>query len=41
MYSYLDESYHQTSDISHTLLGSKIINHSDVVGAAPVGATQM
>ena len=28
----------QTSNISHTLVGSKIVNHSDVVGAMPVGA---
>ena len=28
----------QTSDISHTLVGNKIVDHSDVVGALPVGA---
>ena len=28
----------QTSDISNTLLGNKIVDHSDVVGASPVGA---
>ena len=27
----------QTSNISHTLLGNKIVYHSDVVGATPVG----
>ena len=30
--------YHKTSNISHTLVGNKIIDHSDVVGASPVGA---
>ena len=30
--------YRKTSDISRTLLGSKIVVHSDVVGASPVGA---
>ena len=30
--------YHQTSNISRTLLGNKIVDHSDVVGASPVGA---
>ena len=30
--------YHQTSDIGHTLVGIKIADHSDVVGALPVGA---
>ena len=30
--------YHQTSNISRTLVGNKIVNHSDVVGASPVGA---
>ena len=30
--------YHQTSSISHTSVGNKIVDHSDVVGAAPVGA---
>ena len=28
----------QTSDISCTLLGNKIVDHSDGVGASPVGA---
>ena len=27
----------QTSNISGTLIGNKIVNHSDVVGASPVG----
>ena len=30
--------YRQTSNISHTLEGNKIVGHSDVVGAPPVGA---
>ena len=30
--------YRQTSDIIRTLVGNKIADHSDVVGASPVGA---
>ena len=30
--------YRQTSNISHTLVDNKIVDHSDVVGASPVGA---
>ena len=30
--------YRQVSNISRTLVGNKIVNHSDVVGASPVGA---
>ena len=30
--------YRQTSNTSSTLVGNKIIDHSDVVGASPVGA---
>ena len=30
--------YHQTSNISRTLVGNKIDDHSYAVGAAPVGA---
>ena len=30
--------YPQTSNISHTLAGNMIVDHSDVVGASPVGA---
>ena len=30
--------YRQTSNIGRTLVGNKIIDHSDVVGASPVGA---
>ena len=31
-------AYHQISNISRTLLGNKIVDHSDVVGASPVDA---
>ena len=30
--------YHQTSNISHILVGNKSVDHSDVAGASPVGA---
>ena len=30
--------YRKTSNISRTLVGNKIVDHSDVVGASPVGA---
>ena len=30
--------YHQTSNISRTLVDNEIVDHSDVVGASPVGA---
>ena len=30
--------YRQVSNISHTLVGNNIFDHSDVVGASPVGA---
>ena len=29
--------YHKTSNISRTLVGNKILDHSDAVGASPVG----
>ena len=32
--------YRQVSNIRHTLVGSLIVDHSDVVGASPVGAAQ-
>ena len=35
---YHDREYHQTSNISHPLVGNKIVDHSDVVGAMPVSA---
>ena len=31
-------SYRKTSNIARTLVGNKIVDHSDVVGASPVGA---
>ena len=36
---YNGNSYHQTSNISHTLVANKIVNHSacsDIVGTTPV-----
>ena len=30
--------YRQVSNIRHTLVGNMIVDHSDVVGASPVGA---
>ena len=38
-YAYvLAGEYRKTCNISHTLVGNKIVDHSDVVGASPVGA---
>ena len=31
-------TYRKTSNIRRTLVGNKIVDHSDVVGASPVGA---
>ena len=31
-------NYCQTSNIRHTLVGKNFVDHSDVVGASPVGA---
>ena len=31
-------NYRETSNINHTLIGNKIVNNSDVVGASPVDA---
>ena len=31
-------TYRKVSDIRRTLVGNKIVDHSDVVGASPVGA---
>ena len=28
--------YNQNSNISHTSVGNKIVDHSDVVGASPI-----
>ena len=30
--------YRETSNISRILVGNKLVDHSDVVGASPVGA---
>ena len=30
--------YRKTSNVRRTLVGNKIVDHSDVVGASPVGA---
>ena len=32
------DNYRKTSNISHTLVGSKIVDNSDVVGAAPTSS---
>ena len=32
------QTYRQVSNIRRTLVGNKIVDHSDVVGASPVGA---
>ena len=32
------QAYHKTSNIRRTILGNKIVDHSDVVGASPVCA---
>ena len=32
-------AYRKTSNTSRTLVGNKIVDNSDVVGASPVGAT--
>ena len=29
-------TYHQTSNISHTLVGNKVVDHSYVDGASPI-----
>ena len=34
----LELNYRQTSNSSHTLVGNKIVDHSDEVGASPLGA---
>ena len=31
-------NYRKTSNIRRTLVGNKIVDHSDVIGASPVGA---
>ena len=34
----INDTYRKTSHISRTLVGNKIVDNSDVVGASPVGA---
>ena len=34
-------NYRKTSNISRTLVGNKIVDNLDVVGASPVGAAQL
>ena len=38
LYWYICYTWCQTSNISGTLVGNKLVDHSDVVGASPVGA---
>ena len=38
LWHHVITGYRKTSNISRTLLGNKIVDHSDVVGASPVGA---
>ena len=33
-------NYRQTSNMRRTLLGNKIVDHSDVVGASPIGTAR-
>ena len=35
---YKRETYRQVSNIRRTLVRNKLVDHSDVVGASPVGA---
>ena len=37
-FKWRSHTYRQVSNIRHTLAGYKIVDHSDVVGASPVGA---
>ena len=34
----MNKKYRKTSNIRRTFVGNKIVDHSDVVGASPVGA---
>ena len=36
--THFNENYRQISNISRILAGNKFVDHSDVVGASPVGA---
>ena len=35
---FVGMQHRQTSNVSRTLVGNKIVDHSDVAGAPPVGA---
>ena len=37
-YGYMMHMYHQNSDIRHSFIGNKIVDHSDIVGASSVAA---
>ena len=37
MSCFVNSDHCQTSHISHIIVGNKLVEHSDVVGAAPVG----
>ena len=37
-HQYGNDYYRQVSNIRRTLVSNKIVDHSDVVGASPVGA---
>ena len=40
-FRYIDSNvlpYRKTSNISRTLVGNKVVDNSDVIGASPVGA---
>ena len=36
--THILQGYNEISIISHTLVGNRIVDHSDVVGASPLGA---
>ena len=39
VYAYFfSDTYRQVSNIRRTLVGNKIVDHSDVVGESPIGA---
>ena len=38
MYFIQKKTYRQVVNIRRTLIGNKVVDHSDVVGASPVGA---
>ena len=41
LFDKFDLSYRQVSNISRTLVGNKIVDHSDVVGASPAALLQL